>query len=341
MPWRRQGGAEVQLLLILDLGTRWGEWSASRPGHALPRERTSGNHCTGGWVGLRAGLDTEGRGKVLWTLPEIALQSSNVNWTTPAAYIPSKSFKVLFCKIWLHYITSLGYFPRLCIYDPRKSTTEPNSGTFRLRRRSHSQKCTSNQQYYLTWSYTKCHVSTFLALRYCTKLGYNAGLCLRSVILLRSNMVFLFVLNDSIQLFNASLFHAYVTCTRQQFLESRMSAVTGPSHMAITLPCTHLFGLEKEMYEVILLILRYSTSMMLLLPWVLTPCGLCRCQHYRDTNYCLHLTSCREVEGLCTIWVRKDEGIWRQSPRQNHRTNRSENLKYHSIYTFTAPSWRK
>jgi hypothetical protein len=29
------GGEEVQLLLIHDLGTRWGEWSASRPGRAL------------------------------------------------------------------------------------------------------------------------------------------------------------------------------------------------------------------------------------------------------------------------------------------------------------------
>jgi hypothetical protein len=35
-PWRRLGGEEVQLLLIHDLGTRWGEWSASRPGRALP-----------------------------------------------------------------------------------------------------------------------------------------------------------------------------------------------------------------------------------------------------------------------------------------------------------------
>jgi hypothetical protein len=26
----------IALLLILDLGTRWGEWSASRPSHALP-----------------------------------------------------------------------------------------------------------------------------------------------------------------------------------------------------------------------------------------------------------------------------------------------------------------
>jgi hypothetical protein len=30
------GGEDVYLLLILDLGTRWGEWSASRPGRALP-----------------------------------------------------------------------------------------------------------------------------------------------------------------------------------------------------------------------------------------------------------------------------------------------------------------
>jgi hypothetical protein len=29
-----------------------------------PRERTPGTHCTGGWVGPRAGLDTEARGKI-------------------------------------------------------------------------------------------------------------------------------------------------------------------------------------------------------------------------------------------------------------------------------------
>jgi hypothetical protein len=43
-----------------------GEWSASRPGRAFtPGERTPGTHCTGGWVGPRAGLDTEDRGKIL------------------------------------------------------------------------------------------------------------------------------------------------------------------------------------------------------------------------------------------------------------------------------------
>jgi hypothetical protein len=33
------GGEEVYLLLIHDLGSRWGEWSASRPGRALPPEK--------------------------------------------------------------------------------------------------------------------------------------------------------------------------------------------------------------------------------------------------------------------------------------------------------------
>jgi hypothetical protein len=33
------GGEEVKLLLIHDLGTRWDEWSASRPGRALPPEK--------------------------------------------------------------------------------------------------------------------------------------------------------------------------------------------------------------------------------------------------------------------------------------------------------------
>jgi hypothetical protein len=44
-----------------------GKWSASRPGRAFtPGERTPGTHCTGGWVGPRAGLDTEARGKILF-----------------------------------------------------------------------------------------------------------------------------------------------------------------------------------------------------------------------------------------------------------------------------------
>jgi hypothetical protein len=60
------GGEEVQLLLILDLGTRWGRVVSFTPRPRFsPRERTPGTHCSGGWVGPRAGLDTEDRGKIL------------------------------------------------------------------------------------------------------------------------------------------------------------------------------------------------------------------------------------------------------------------------------------
>jgi hypothetical protein len=43
-----------------------GEWSASRSG-----ERTPGTHRTVGWMGPRADLDTEARGKILSPLPGI------------------------------------------------------------------------------------------------------------------------------------------------------------------------------------------------------------------------------------------------------------------------------
>jgi hypothetical protein len=57
---------------ILNLGIRRGEWSASRPGRSLAKgERTPGTHCTGGWVGPRAGLDTEATGKIISPVPGI------------------------------------------------------------------------------------------------------------------------------------------------------------------------------------------------------------------------------------------------------------------------------
>jgi hypothetical protein len=60
------GGEEVWLLLILNLGTRWG-WVVSvtpRP-RFTPGERTPEIHWIGGWVGPRAGLDIEARRKIL------------------------------------------------------------------------------------------------------------------------------------------------------------------------------------------------------------------------------------------------------------------------------------
>jgi hypothetical protein len=41
-----------------------------------PRGKDPGTHCTGGWVGPRAGLDTETRWKILWPLSEIEPPSS-------------------------------------------------------------------------------------------------------------------------------------------------------------------------------------------------------------------------------------------------------------------------
>jgi hypothetical protein len=57
-------GKAVKLLLIIDVGAGRSEWSASRSGSVLPRERTPGTHWTGGWVDLRAGLNTEATGKI-------------------------------------------------------------------------------------------------------------------------------------------------------------------------------------------------------------------------------------------------------------------------------------
>jgi hypothetical protein len=58
MPWRHKGGEEVQLLLILNLGTRWG-WVVN----VTPRPRFNpfGTHRIRGWVGPEAGLDAGDR----------------------------------------------------------------------------------------------------------------------------------------------------------------------------------------------------------------------------------------------------------------------------------------
>jgi hypothetical protein len=49
---------------ILDLGSRVGEWLASRPGRFTPRERALGTNWIGGWVGPRAALDTVVKRKI-------------------------------------------------------------------------------------------------------------------------------------------------------------------------------------------------------------------------------------------------------------------------------------
>jgi hypothetical protein len=65
-PWRRLGERRYSSYSFPTSALDEGEWSASRPGRAFtPGERTPGTHCTGGWVGPRAGLDTEVKGKIL------------------------------------------------------------------------------------------------------------------------------------------------------------------------------------------------------------------------------------------------------------------------------------
>jgi hypothetical protein len=41
------------------------------PAALYPQERTTSTHCTGFWVGIRAGLDIEARGKNHLPLQEI------------------------------------------------------------------------------------------------------------------------------------------------------------------------------------------------------------------------------------------------------------------------------
>jgi hypothetical protein len=53
-------GKAVPLHVMEALGGRGGR----APTHSRPR--TPGAHCTGGWVGPRAGLDKEVRGKIFW-----------------------------------------------------------------------------------------------------------------------------------------------------------------------------------------------------------------------------------------------------------------------------------
>jgi hypothetical protein len=54
---RMYWGVEVWLHAFLTSALDGGEWSASRPGRFIPREKAPGNHWVGGWDGPRAGLD--------------------------------------------------------------------------------------------------------------------------------------------------------------------------------------------------------------------------------------------------------------------------------------------
>jgi hypothetical protein len=93
-PWRRLGWEEVQLLLILNLSTRWG-WVVSimpQP-RSTPRERTPGTHCTGSWAGPRASLDAKARGKILCLCrgsnPDRPVCSQTLYWLSYPGSLPT------------------------------------------------------------------------------------------------------------------------------------------------------------------------------------------------------------------------------------------------------------
>jgi hypothetical protein len=63
-PWRRLGGRRYSFYSFVTSALDGGEWLASRPGRALPPGKgPRSTHCTGDWVGPRAGLDAEARRK--------------------------------------------------------------------------------------------------------------------------------------------------------------------------------------------------------------------------------------------------------------------------------------
>ena len=57
LPWRPRGGVEVQLYSFFSLGARW-----------LWVDKDTASHCTGGWVGRRAGLDGCGKPRPIGNL---------------------------------------------------------------------------------------------------------------------------------------------------------------------------------------------------------------------------------------------------------------------------------
>jgi hypothetical protein len=60
--WGNGGTAPPYVTSALD----GGGWSAWRPGSFTPGEKAPGNHCIGGWMGPRFGLDAVDKRKILY-----------------------------------------------------------------------------------------------------------------------------------------------------------------------------------------------------------------------------------------------------------------------------------
>jgi hypothetical protein len=66
------GEVEVQIHIFLTLALVGSEWSASRPGRFIHREKAPITHWIGGWVDPRVGMDDVEKRKFL-TLPGLEL----------------------------------------------------------------------------------------------------------------------------------------------------------------------------------------------------------------------------------------------------------------------------
>jgi hypothetical protein len=95
------------------------------PTALCPVERTPGTHCTEGWVGLRAGLDTETRGKILCLCqgsnPDRPVVQSVVkhytDWATPAPMINKTGQANFKRQAWPASTTQLLTWPTTqCLY---------------------------------------------------------------------------------------------------------------------------------------------------------------------------------------------------------------------------------
>lgn len=61
MPIQALGGGTGIALLILDCSSRWGWMVNAKPQMLYPLNKRPSTHCSGGWLGQRAGLDGYGK----------------------------------------------------------------------------------------------------------------------------------------------------------------------------------------------------------------------------------------------------------------------------------------
>jgi hypothetical protein len=124
------------------------EWLASSPGRALPPgESTTCTHWTGGWVGLKAGLDTEARGEILLPLPGFEPRS-------PSRPVLSQKLYWLSCPGSSKYIFYILY---LCAVDKNPKEQASTSSSFNVTKVCFSTTLMNNEQEgmcnYEVWAY--------------------------------------------------------------------------------------------------------------------------------------------------------------------------------------------